>query len=245
MLDIGGESTRPGSLPISPADETARVLPVVTALLKATDVPISIDTSKAEVARACLEVGRLHIINDVTGLAYPRMVETARAFRAGLIAMHMQGTPATMQAEPKYDDVVGDLFRFFTDRLQSLKDAGIDPNAIAIDPGIGFGKTRAHNIALLARLAKFRELDAPICLGVSRKGFLGKLLDRPGRRTPRRLVGGRGVCIVARGGANLARPRCRADARPGARLGNILNYVLAAHLGERRRRQSRLTKVSG
>jgi dihydropteroate synthase len=178
LLDIGGESTRPGSQPVSLEEEFGRVVPVVTALAKATDVPISVDTSKAEVARACLAAGA-HVINDVTGLADPNMVGVVRAYRAGAIIMHMQGTPATMQTAPHYADVVNDLFHYFTDRLQSLKASGIAPDTIAIDPGIGFGKTREHNIALLARLAQFRELGLPICLGVSRKGFLGKLLDRP------------------------------------------------------------------
>jgi dihydropteroate synthase len=179
LLDIGGESTRPGSQAIPLEEELARVIPVVTALAQATDVPISIDTSKAEVARACLQAGA-QVINDVTGLTGdPHMVEVVRDLRAAVVVMHMQGTPATMQAAPHYDDVVNDLFDFFTERLQSLKDGGIALDAIAIDPGIGFGKTREHNIDLLARLAKFSELGRPICLGVSRKGFLGKLLDRP------------------------------------------------------------------
>ncbi len=179
LLDIGGESTRPGSAPITLSEELARVVPVVTALAKATDVPISTDTSKAEVARACLLAGA-HIINDVTGLTGDlRMVDVVRELGAGVVVMHMQGTPATMQAAPHYGDVVNDLFHYFTDRLQSLGESGIARDAIAIDPGIGFGKTREHNIALLARLAKFNELGLPLCLGVSRKGFLGKLLDRP------------------------------------------------------------------
>jgi dihydropteroate synthase len=179
LLDVGGESTRPGSEPITLEEELRRVVPVAAALTKATDVPISIDTSKAEVARACLEAGA-HTINDVTGLTGdPRMAEVVRDHRAGVIVMHMQGTPATMQIAPAYDEVVTDLLRYFADRLQSLQADGIAPDAIAIDPGIGFGKTREHNIALLARLAKFTELGRPICLGVSRKGFLGKLLDRP------------------------------------------------------------------
>lgn len=179
LLDIGGESTRPGSAPISLDEELRRVLLVVKSLVKKTDVVISVDTSKAEVARACLDAGA-HLINDVTGLTGdPRMAEVVRDFGAGVIVMHMQGTPATMQIAPAYDDVVNDLFQYFTGRLQSLQASGIPLERIAIDPGIGFGKTREHNITLLARLAKFTELGRPICLGVSRKGFLGKLLDRP------------------------------------------------------------------
>jgi dihydropteroate synthase len=179
IVDIGGESTRPGSLPVTLDEELKRVVPVVAALAKATDVPISIDTSKADVARACLDVG-VHIINDVTGLSGdPRMADVARDTGAGLVVMHMQGTPATMQRAPHYEDVVQDLFQYFSRRLESLTAHRIARDAIAIDPGIGFGKTREHNIRLLAHLEKLAELGRPICLGVSRKGFLGKLLDRP------------------------------------------------------------------
>ncbi|MBI3821634.1 MAG: dihydropteroate synthase [Planctomycetes bacterium] len=179
LLDIGGESTRPGSQPVPLADELARVLPVVTALTKQTSVPISIDTSKADVASACLQAGA-HIINDVTGLTGdPRMADVVRDFGAGVVVMHMQGSPATMQVAPKYDDVIADLSRYFSERLQTLTTHGIAREAIVLDPGIGFGKTRAHNIKLLADLAKFQQLGRPVCLGVSRKGFLGKLLDRP------------------------------------------------------------------
>jgi dihydropteroate synthase len=121
-----------------------------------------------------------HLVNDVTGLTGdPHMIDVVRDLAAGVIVMHMQGTPATMQVAPHYDDVVIDLSRFFAERIQSLTAHGIPLDAIALDPGIGFGKTREHNIALLARLAEFAPLGRPICLGVSRKGFLGKLLDRP------------------------------------------------------------------
>jgi dihydropteroate synthase len=179
LLDIGGESTRPGSQPIPLDEELRRVLPVVTALAEQTSVPISIDTSKAEVASACLQAGA-HLVNDVTGLTGdPRMAEVVRDFGAGVIVMHMQGNPLSMQVAPHYDDVVADLIRYFTERIQTLTTFGIPLEAIALDPGIGFGKTREHNITLLARLAKFRDLGRPVCLGVSRKGFLGKLLDRP------------------------------------------------------------------
>lgn len=179
ILDIGGESTRPGSSPVTLQDELDRVVPVVQALAKTGDTHLSIDTSKAAVARACLGEGA-HLINDVTGLTGdPDMAALVRDTGAGIIVMHMQGTPATMQIAPHYADVVTDLGKFFNERLQSLTAFGIDRECIAIDPGIGFGKTREHNIALLANLGKFTELGRPLCLGVSRKGFLGKLLDRP------------------------------------------------------------------
>jgi dihydropteroate synthase len=179
LLDIGGESTRPGSQPVALDEELQRVVPVVTALVQQTAVAISVDTSKAEVAAACLQAGA-HLVNDVTGLTgAAHMAEVVRDFRAGVIVMHMQCTPATMQNAPRYDDVVTDLSCFFAERLQSLTALGIPLDAIALDPGIGFGKTRGNNITLLAQLAKFRALGRPVCLGVSRKGFLGNLLERP------------------------------------------------------------------
>jgi dihydropteroate synthase len=179
LLDIGGESTRPGALPVSAEDELTRVLPVVKELAARTDVPVSVDTSKAEVARKCLEAGA-RIINDVTALrGDPAMPEVIRRAGAGVILMHMQGTPATMQDNPIYREVVADIRGFFEERLGAAAAAGIGPERIVLDPGIGFGKTAAHNANLLARLEDFQALGRPVCLGVSRKGFLGKLLGRP------------------------------------------------------------------
>jgi dihydropteroate synthase len=179
LLDIGGESTRPGAAPVPVEEELARVVPVVKELAAQAAVPLSVDTSKAEVARQCLEAGA-HIINDVTALTGdPAMAEVARAKGAGVILMHMQGTPATMQLAPHYDDVVADIAQFFEERLRAAAAAGIPPERVVLDPGIGFGKTAAHNLALLAHLETFQKLSRPVCLGVSRKGFLGRILDRP------------------------------------------------------------------
>jgi len=178
ILDIGGESTRPGSHAVAGDEEMRRVLPVIQMLAKKTTVPLSVDTSKAAVARACLDAGA-HIINDVTAMADPLMPEVVRASSAGIILMHMQGTPATMQFAPHYDSVIDELMRFFEERLVAARASGIATEAIAIDPGIGFGKKAAHNIDILARLEVFQRLGRPLCLGVSRKGLLGKLLDRP------------------------------------------------------------------
>jgi dihydropteroate synthase len=179
ILDIGGESTRPGAAPVTLEEELRRVVPVVESVARQTTVPLSVDTSKAEVARQCLAHGG-HIINDVTGLrGDPQMVEVARSFSAGVVLMHMQGTAQTMQLAPHYDDVVHDIGEFFKERLHWAAAGGIAPERIVLDPGIGFGKTRDHNIELLARLNEFQSLSRPVLLGVSRKGFLGKLLDRP------------------------------------------------------------------
>jgi dihydropteroate synthase len=186
LLDIGGESTRPGATSVPADEEARRVVPVVTALASQTDVPISVDTSKAVVARQCLEAGA-RIINDVTALAGdPDMAGVVRDFQAGLVLMHMQGTPQTMQVAPHYDDVIRDIAGFLEDRMHQAAAAGIAPERIVLDPGIGFGKTSKHNLEILARLAEFQRLGRPVLLGVSRKGFIGKLLEKrpPGDRLP-------------------------------------------------------------
>jgi dihydropteroate synthase len=203
LLDVGGESTRPGAEAVPPDEELARVLPVVEALAARAGVPVSVDTSKAAVARRCLEAGA-QVVNDVTGLGDPETAAAVREARAGLVLMHMQGNPATMQLDPRYDDVVGDIARFFSERLAAAAAAGVEPGQVALDPGIGFGKTLEHNLELLARLDEFQALGRPVCLGVSRKGFLGKLLDRP---VERRLAGSLAVVChaVSRGAAQVVR----------------------------------------
>jgi dihydropteroate synthase len=186
IVDIGGESTRPGAIPVPLAEEQSRVVPVVEVLAKQTTALISIDTYKAEVARQCLLAGA-HIVNDITALnGDPKMAETVRDFRAGVVLMHMQGTPQTMQIDPRYDDVVGEITAFFEARLQFVANFGIAAECVALDPGIGFGKSSDHNLTLLARLVEFQRFGRPICLGVSRKGFLGRRL---GRSVERRLAG--------------------------------------------------------
>jgi dihydropteroate synthase len=207
ILDVGGESTRPGSQPVPPEEELARVLPVVEALLasgRLGDVLLSIDTSRASVAERCLRTGA-HIVNDVTALrGDDDMARVVRDFQAGLVLMHMQGTPATMQADPHYDEVVGDVRRFLEERLQVCARLGIAAPGVVLDPGIGFGKTTEHNWELLTRLEELRELGRPICLGVSRKGFLGRLL---GRDVQERLAGSLAVALdaVARKAAQIVR----------------------------------------
>jgi len=179
LLDIGGESSRPGATPVPLEEELRRVRPVIEAFASRTIVTLCVDTTKAEVARQCLE-GGAHVINDITALTGdPQMVEVARTFGAGLVLMHMRGTPATMQVEPRYDDVVAEVYRFLEERVQQVTAQGISAERIALDPGIGFGKTRQHNLEILARLEEFQRLGRPLCLGVSRKGFMGSLLNRP------------------------------------------------------------------
>ena len=175
LLDIGAESTRPGALPVDEHEERRRLLPVVTAVARAVSVPISVDTSKAEVARAALDAGAV-MVNDVTALRGDRaMVDVVAEAGAGLVVMHMQGIPETMQQAPHYDDVVGDVAQFLAERSRFAMDHGIERDRIVLDPGIGFGKTLTHNLDLLANLHAFTELGFPLLVGPSRKGFIGQL----------------------------------------------------------------------
>src|SRR6266403_2107792 len=179
IIDVGGESTHPGTEPVPIEEELRRVIPVIENLRRKLDVPISIDTSKAEVARAAIEAGA-SIVNDVTReqgdeQMLPLVAQTKSAF----ILMHMQGTPRTMQLQPRYTDVVAEISEFFRQQYARTIGLNIDPMAIAFDPGIGFGKTIEHNLELLAQLERLRAHDRPLVLGVSRKSFLGKLVESP------------------------------------------------------------------
>jgi dihydropteroate synthase len=204
LLDVGGESTRPGATPVPVEEELRRVAPVVEGLAAQTTVPISIDTSKAAVAHHCLQNGA-QIINDVTALAGDAdMPVVAKDFGAGVVLMHMQGTPATMQINPQYGDVVADLLRFFRRRLAACDRAGIDRERLVIDPGIGFGKAQEHTLTLLARLEEFQRLGRPVLLGVSRKGYIGLILGKP--RHERLLGSVATLCYaVARGAVQIVR----------------------------------------
>ena len=177
LLDVGGESTRPYADPLSADEELRRVVPVIEALRPAApQTPISIDTSKAAVARAALDAGA-EIINDVTALAGDaEMLPLAAESAAGVVAMHMQGTPQTMQDDPRYGDVVAEILAYLAARCDALVAAGVEHDRICLDPGIGFGKTHEHNLTLMARCGRFLELGCPVLIGHSRKGFLGKLL---------------------------------------------------------------------
>jgi dihydropteroate synthase len=203
VLDLGGESSRPRATPVDEEEELRRVVPVVAGLVRQTQTPLSIDTMKPAVARAALEAGA-SIVNDVSGLRDPAMIAVAAEFHAGAIVMHMQGTPATMQANPQYADVVREVGAFFEERLQTMTDAGVPREAICLDPGIGFGKKLEHNLALLANLGAFARFNRPICLGVSRKGFIGTVTGRP---VQERLAGSLAVACfaAARGQAQLLR----------------------------------------
>ncbi len=190
LIDVGGESTRPGAAPVEEAEELRRTIPVVRRLRREWDGPISIDTSKAGVAEAAIEAGA-EIVNDVTGLrGDPRMAGVCGAARCGVVVMHMQGEPRTMQVDPRYEDVVAEVGAFFRERLAALGGAGIECGRICFDPGIGFGKTVEHNLALLARLGELVVGGRPLLVGVSRKSFLGRIVST-GARAGGRPVAGR------------------------------------------------------
>ena len=179
IVDIGGESSRPGALPSSIDDELVRVLPVIEGLVNEITVPVSIDTSKSTVARRALEAGA-HIVNDITALqGDSEMSEVVAEMSAGVVLMHMQGNPRTMQCSPVYGDVVAEISSWLQQRIDKAETKGIPPNRIMIDPGIGFGKTADHNIEILRRLDDFRSLKKPILIGTSRKSFIGKFLNLP------------------------------------------------------------------
>ncbi|MFM8573170.1 MAG: dihydropteroate synthase [Pirellula sp.] len=176
ILDIGGESTRPYSQPVSPQDELDRVVPVLERLQKSINIPISIDTTKSVVARAAIQLGA-QIINDISGLeADEQMIEVARDSRAGVCAMHRQGTPQTMQDNPSYENCTVEILEYLKLRDTQLRNSGIPPERICLDPGIGFGKLHEHNIELIRNVGVFHQLARPILVGHSRKGFVGKIL---------------------------------------------------------------------
>jgi len=178
LLDIGGESTRPGSTPVSTDEEIRRVVPVIAEVARRTPVPISIDTTKADVARRALDAGAA-IVNDISGVRFdPEMAPVCAAARAGVVCMHMQGTPQTMQDDPRYADVVGEISAYLAERLAALAVHGIERERVVLDPGIGFGKTPAHNLAILEQISRFRALGRPILIGHSRKRFLSKIVGR-------------------------------------------------------------------
>jgi dihydropteroate synthase len=232
VLDVGGESTRPGAAPVPAAAELARVLPVVEGLTAATSVPVSIDTTKASVARAALDAGAT-IVNDVSaGRVDPDIFEITAAAGAGYVAMHMQGEPRTMQLDPKYDDVVREVGDFLDERVEIAHAAGIAAGSVAVDPGIGFGKTVEHNLQLLAGLsALVARVRVPLLVGSSRKTFIGKVLATAQGAPGALPVDERGegtlatVVWAVEHGASIVRVH---DVRPAAEAIRFLDAMLRA-----------------
>ncbi|HAV42872.1 TPA: dihydropteroate synthase, partial [bacterium] len=172
-----GESTRPGSQPISVEEEKRRIIPVVERLLEEVDLPISVDTYKSEVAKDCLRLGA-HMINDISALRFdPEMKEVVAASKAAVVLMHIKGRPQDMQENPHYDDLIEEITGYFKEAIKTAKEEGIEKERIVIDPGIGFGKTVAHNLEIMKGLDKFKSLGYPILIGPSRKSVIGKVLD--------------------------------------------------------------------
>jgi dihydropteroate synthase len=228
IVDIGGESTRPGAASVAAAEECNRVVPVVRALAEA-GVVVSIDTSKAEVAAAALEAGAV-IINDVTALADPAMAGVAADSGAGVVLMHMQGTPRTMQLEPRYEDVVAEVRDFLVDRAGAAEAAGIESSRICLDPGIGFGKLLEHNLELLAATRALTEPGYPVLLGASRKSFLtGILGDLPAVDRDVPTVAAHVLAIA--GGAMAIRVH---DVVGGLRTARVADAIVRAAGGEER-----------
>jgi len=204
MLDLGAESSRPGAEPVPAAEERRRLLPVLRAVRAAVGLPLSVDTTKAEVAALALDEGA-DVVNDVSaGRWDPGMLPLCARRGVPIVLMHMQGTPATMQRDPRYTDVVTEVREFLAERAAAARAAGVAADAIVVDPGIGFGKTVAHNARLLHRLDLIAALRYPVLVGVSRKGFIGQLLD--GREVEGRLHGtAAAVALAVAGGARLVR----------------------------------------
>ena len=203
MIDIGGESTRPGALPVSVDEERARIMPVLEKLVDKLNVPISIDTCKSQIAREALELG-VDIINDITSLGEdPGMASVVAESGAGIILMHMQGRPRSMQENPQYGDVVSEITEFLMKAIDKAVSLGISRERIVVDPGIGFGKKTKHNLEIIKRLHEFESLGRPILIGVSRKSVIGDVLNLP---LEERLEGTAALIACAIGsGANIVR----------------------------------------
>ena len=177
IIDVGGESTRPGSDPVSTEEEIERVIPVIKRLMKEINVPVSIDTYKYEVAKEAIENG-VHIVNDITGLHFDnKLAELIAEYKTGIIIMHIKGKPKDMQVNPVYNNLVSEILEYLKEGIEIAVKAGIDKECIAIDPGIGFGKTVEHNLKIIAELRKFKSLGFPVLIGTSRKSFIGKIFD--------------------------------------------------------------------
>ncbi|TNF89722.1 MAG: dihydropteroate synthase [Gammaproteobacteria bacterium] len=193
ILDIGGESTRPGSEPVAPEEEIRRTIPLIRAIRKKSDIPISIDTNKSAVMRAAVDAGA-SMINSVWALQLDDSLQVAAELEVPVCLMHMQGTPASMQQNPVYADVVGEVKEFLARRIDAALEAGINLDRIIIDPGFGFGKTIEHNLLLLKSLAEFRDLGTRVLAGLSRKKMIGTILDKP---VDQRLYGSLALAVIA------------------------------------------------
>jgi dihydropteroate synthase len=228
IIDVGGESTRPGAAPVDVRAEMARVLPVIEQLAARLSVPISIDTSKPEVMRAAVTAGA-RLINDVRALEAPGALEAAAQSGAAVCLMHMRGEPRSMQVDPRYDDVVGEVRDYLAGRLRACRAVGIDDGRLCVDPGIGFGKRPEHNLALLARLDRLADPEIPVLVGVSRKSLVGIITGRP---SGERLAGSVAFAALAvMRGAAIVRAHDVAATVDAVKVASALRH--AAERGER------------
>jgi dihydropteroate synthase len=220
IIDVGGESSRPGAAPILPEQQIERIVPVIEQLAEKADVPISIDTYNFEVAKAALNAGAA-MINDITALSDPDLAELAAKQQIPIVLMHMQGTPRTMQVEPKYDDVVSEVRRFLLSRAKRAEQAGIPNDRIFIDPGIGFGKTLEHNLLLLRNIDRFVVTDYRVLVGTSRKSFIGQIT---GKEKPEDRIFGTAatVALCAAAGVSIVRVHDVAEMADVVKLANAI-----------------------
>jgi dihydropteroate synthase len=229
VLDIGGESTRPGAGDVSADEELRRVVPVIEALARRVSIPISVDTSKPEVMRAAVAAGA-GMVNDVHALRREGALDAVAELGVPVVLMHMQGEPRTMQADPRYDDVVGEVHRFLAERIFAAEMAGIRKQRMVVDPGFGFGKNARHNLQLLAQLRRFTELGVPVLAGLSRKGTIGELT---GRDDPRERVFGSVAAhlVAAQNGASILRVHDVAATVDALKVWNAVAAVPAPRTG--------------
>jgi dihydropteroate synthase len=224
IIDVGGESSRPGAKPVPVKEELKRTIPVVKALSKKIKVPISIDTHKPQVAKQALDNGAV-IVNDITGLRNPEMATVVSRYKAGVVIMHMQGNPRTMQKNPRYNFLINEIIEYLKNAIDKAKEFGIDSEKIIIDPGIGFGKTVRHNLEILKHLAEFKVLGRPILLGTSRKSFIGKILNA---KEQERIFGTVSSCIWAvKNGAKILRIHDVKEVKQALKIFEAINKGVA------------------
>jgi dihydropteroate synthase len=229
IIDIGGESTRPGAADVPASEEIARTVPVIEKIRRQSDVLISVDTQKADVARAAIDAGA-DIINDVSALSDPQMAAVVAETGAGLVLMHMQGDPQTMQDDPQYDDVVFDVRKFLEERMAAAMRQGAAEEQVCFDPGIGFGKTDVHNLALINGIPVLAEAGRPVLIGVSRKSLIGRLL---GRGVDERLAGSLALAVYsALNGAQILRVHDVIESCDALRLVDTLTRISGLGVSE-------------
>lgn len=224
IIDVGGESTRPGAREVSDEEECSRIIPVIKAISKRLKIPVSVDTRKAKVARLAIRAGA-DIVNDISGLKYdPDMAEVIAEYGTSVIVMHMKGAPQNMQRSPRYNNLISEIKSGLRESIKIARCAGIKEKNIIVDPGIGFGKTVRHNLEILNRLDEFKNLGRPVCVGTSRKSFIGKILNS--RDANDRLAGTIATCVVAiMQGANILRVH---DVREAKEAAAITDSILSS-----------------